>query len=38
MVAAGLGDIASGGDAQLDAEMLEQDRHEIGNQDERADV
>ncbi len=34
MVAAGLRQIASGGDAELDAQMLEQNRHEIGNHDD----
>ena len=34
MIAAGLGEIASGGDAELDAQMLEQDRHEIGDHDD----
>ena len=34
MIAAGLGEIATGGDAEFDAQMLEQDRHEIGNHDD----
>ena len=33
MIAAGLGKITSGSDAELDAEMLQQDRHEIRNHD-----
>ena len=34
MIAAGLGEVASGGDPELDAEMLQQDRHEIGDHDD----
>ena len=34
MIAAGLRQIASRGDAELDAQMLEQDRHEIGDHDD----
>jgi hypothetical protein len=34
MIAAGLGKITSGSDAELDAEMLQQDRHEIRNHDD----
>ena len=34
MIAAGLGKITSGSDAELDAEMLEQDRHEIRDHDD----
>ena len=34
MIAAGLGEVATCGDAKLDAQMLEQDRHEIGNHDD----
>ena len=35
MIAAGLREITSGGDAELDAQMLEQDRHEIRDHDDR---
>ena len=34
VIAAGLGQVAAGGDAELDAEMLEQDRHEVGDHDD----
>ena len=34
MIAAGLREIASGRDAELDAQMLEEDRHEIGDHDD----
>ncbi len=34
MIAAGLGEIAPGGDAELDAEMLEEDRHQVGDHDD----
>ena len=34
MIAAGLGQIAPGGDTELDAKMLQQDRHEIGDHDD----
>jgi hypothetical protein len=34
MIAAGLGEIAPGRNAQLTAEVLKQDRHQIGNQDD----
>ena len=34
MVPAGLGQVPSRGHAQLDAQVLEQDRHEVGNQDD----
>ena len=34
MIAAGLGKITSGSDAELDAEMLQQDRHAIRNHDD----
>ena len=34
MIAAGLGKITSGSDAELDAEMLQQDCHEIRNHDD----
>ena len=34
MIAAGLREVASGGDAELDAEMLQQDRHQVGDQDD----
>ncbi len=33
MIPTGLCQVASGGDAQLDAQMLKQDRHEIGKHD-----
>src|SRR5438045_2973143 len=33
MIAAGLGKTTSGNDAELDAHMLQQDRHEIRNHD-----
>ena len=35
VVAAGLGEVAAGGDAQFERKALEQDRHEIGNHDDR---
>ena len=35
MIAAGLREIASRGDAELDAQMLKQDRHEIGEHDDK---
>jgi len=35
MIAAGLRQIAAGGDAEFGGEMLQQDRHEIGNHDDR---
>ena len=34
MVAAGLGEVASGGDAEFDGQVLEQDRHEVGQHDD----
>ena len=34
MIAAGLRQIASGGDAELNGQMLEQNRHQIGNHDD----
>ena len=34
MIAAGLGQIAAGGDAELDAQVLEQDRHQVGDHDD----
>jgi hypothetical protein len=33
VVAAGLGEIAAGDDSQLGGESLEQDRHQVGNED-----
>jgi hypothetical protein len=34
MIAAGLGQIPAGGDAELDAQMLEKDRHEVRDHDD----
>jgi hypothetical protein len=35
VITAGLRQIAAGGDPELDAQVLEQDRHQIGNHDDR---
>ena len=38
MIAASLREIASGGHAQFDAQMLEQDRHEVGEHDDKQEA
>ena len=35
MIATGLGQVAASGNAQLDTQVLEQDRHEVRNHDDR---
>ena len=34
MVAAGLGEVAACGNAEFDAQMLKQNRHQVGNHDD----
>ena len=38
VIAAGLREIAPGGDAELHAQMLEQNRHEVRDQDDASSV